>query len=154
MVQANITDGAASPRYWQYTYDGFDRLIGASSAAGTSTYGYDMADNMVYNSDLCGAVGSNANGLYNMDYGPQGVASGRPHAPKWICSTANTVSYDPNGNTTSYDPDGTGPLQPRSFTPAFAGAGSTMPKTARSRSTHKAPHRPSPTAPMASAPPR
>jgi RHS repeat-associated protein len=113
---------------WSYGYDDFGRLIcarntllaGTTEAACTEAnltaepnsriYRYDTADNMVYNSGLdCGTAN-------NINYGSQGPTAVRPHAPKWICSSTNTVSYDANGNTTSYDPDGAGLLTAKSFT--------------------------------------
>jgi RHS repeat-associated protein len=98
----------ASPdagRSWVYGYDGLDRLISADNQNGTtddSTYAYDDADNMVFNSKLCA-------GSPNMVYPIAGQA--HPHAPNSICGSA--VAYDANGNTTGYDVDGAGPLTPR-----------------------------------------
>jgi hypothetical protein len=100
-------------RSWAYTYDGLDRLTLADSSFANPNqdraYRYDQADNMVFNSDLCGGLG----GADNIVYPAQGAGSVRPHAPTSICGVS--VSYDANGNTTSYDSDGTGPKLARSF---------------------------------------
>jgi YD repeat-containing protein len=73
-------------------------------------YRYDAADNMVFNSGLCGGLA----GGDNIVYPAMGPGSVRPHAPVSTCGSA--VSYDANGNTTAYDPDGaSGPLLARSF---------------------------------------
>jgi RHS repeat-associated protein len=98
----------ASPdagRSWIYGYDGLDRLISADNQNGTtddSTYAYDDADNVIYNSKLCAA---NPNMVYPI------AGQAHPHAPNSICGSA--VAYDANGNTTGYDLDGAGPLTPR-----------------------------------------
>ena len=104
---------ASQPRYWSYTFDGFDRLTGSSSQAGTFQYAYDAADNMTYNSALCAANPNMSYGTGQMYNRPLGQTWGGPHAPSSICSVAPT--YDANGNTLTYDPDGAGPGQVRSF---------------------------------------
>ncbi len=110
---ATIADAnTTSP--WTYTYDGLDRLTAAThttNAARSRSYAYDAADNMVYNSGLCG---SNPNMSYPTPTLSPGLASTHPHAPNTICGVA--VTYDANGNTTYYDADGAGPIQPRAFT--------------------------------------
>ncbi len=107
-------------RDWTYAYDGVGRLAKAKNlamtpaaiAAALPDFAYDPADNMVFNSKLCGGGAANPNP--NMDYGSQGVSWGRPHGVKTLCGVA--VSYNGNGNTMGYDPDGnTGPLAPRTF---------------------------------------
>ena len=114
-MNANIADGASQPRYWSYTFDGFDRLTGSSSQAGTFQYAYDAADNMTMNTGLCAGAGQLVYPDFNGALPGQGGGVGtRPHAPTSICGTP--VTYDANGNTLTYDPDGAGPGQPRSFT--------------------------------------
>ena len=110
-----IVDGWLGTRTWSYTYDGFDRLSLADSNLANPdqdrAYRYDDADNMVFNSGLCGGMA----GADNMVYPAQGATSVRPHAPQTICGVDPT--YDANGNTLAYDPDGAGgTIQPRSFT--------------------------------------
>ncbi len=113
-MNANIADGASQPRYWSYTFDGFDRLTGSSSAAGTFQYAYDAADNMTMNTGLCAGAGQLVYPDFNGALPGQGGGVGtRPHAPTSICGTP--VTYDANGNTLTYDPDGAGPGQVRSF---------------------------------------
>ena len=110
-----IVDGWLGTRTWSYTYDGFDRLSLADSNLANpdqdKAYRYDDADNMVFNSGLCGGMA----GADNMVYPAQGATSVQPHAPQTICGVDPT--YDANGNTLAYDPDGAGgTIQPRSFT--------------------------------------
>ncbi len=115
IAATTLTDGGLGNRSWSYSYDGFDRLSLADSSLANPdqdrAYRYDEADNMVFNSGLCGGMA----GADNMVYPAQGATSVQPHAPTSICGSA--VSYDANGNTLAYDPDGAGgTIQPRSFT--------------------------------------
>jgi RHS repeat-associated protein len=125
----DITITSNSLRDWTYTYDGVGRLTAATNTgtpANSRSYGYDAADNMIYNSGLCAplgvAVSSSGVVIYmNIEYNNPGIVNraasathGGPHAPSAICGTAPT--YDRNGNTLSYDPDGAaGPLTPKAF---------------------------------------
>jgi RHS repeat-associated protein len=102
----NVTD-AAGVRNKAYAYDSYDRLASVTVGGVTTSYAYDNADNMIYNSALCAANP-------NMVYPAAGPTAVRPHAPTSICGQA--VTYDANGNTLSYDPDGPGAISPRSFT--------------------------------------
>jgi YD repeat-containing protein len=103
-------DNWLGTRDWSYAYDYASRLVSATHStepAQSRSYGYDAADNMVYNSGLCAANP-------NLAYPAQGSASVRPHAPTAICGAA--VSYDANGNTLAYGSGSAGPLAARSFT--------------------------------------
>jgi RHS repeat-associated protein len=60
-------------------------------------YAYDAGGNMTCNSRLSASIDC-ATGVRNIDYPPQGVASGRPHAPTHIGGVEQ--KYDANGNLT------------------------------------------------------
>jgi RHS repeat-associated protein len=124
-----ITDQWLGGPRWGYTYDSMGRLTRASLTANglsdgpnSRSYGYDAADNMIFNSGLdCDGNPATPSASPNLTYGTASIfnrptlTAGGPHAPASICNTP--VEYDADGNTTKYDPDGAaGPLQPRSFT--------------------------------------
>jgi RHS repeat-associated protein len=138
----DTTTANNTARDWAFTYDSLDRLRNARQAGSDTNpnsrrYAYDEADNLIFNSALCGQLSTYT--LFdtaetvsvNIGYpNPNGATRGqggsiqtgstrghRPHAPSSICGTGlSEANYDANGNTLSYDPDGTGPRPSRTFT--------------------------------------